>query len=475
MYDIIIVGAGVVGSAIARELSRYNADILVLEKSEDICQGTSKANTALIHGGFDAKPGTLKAKLNVLGNQSMDKLSKDLNIPFRRNGAFVLCFDENDLDKLEELKQRGEKNGVEGLEILNKEEIQKIENNITYEAVYALHSPTAGIVCPFTMNFALAENANENGVEFLFNQQVKGFEKNRDYWRVITDDNEFETKVVINAAGLYSDDLHNMVSDKKYNITAKRGEYFLLDKQVGNLVDKTVFQLPTKEGKGVVVTPTIDGNLLIGPTAEDIEDKAGIETSKKGLNELYEKGGKSLKSVPFNKIITSFSGLRAHEDNDDFIIEEVEDANNFFDCVGIESPGLSSAPAIGNMMADMVSKKMKLTKKENFIEKREGLPLTNHMSKDEHIELIKKDKRFGQIVCRCEKITEGEIVAAIHAPLGARTVDGIKRRVRAGAGRCQGGFCGPKVIEILSRELDLDYEDVKKSSTDAKIIFRKTK
>lgn len=475
MYDIIIVGAGVVGSAIARELSRYNADILVLEKSEDICQGTSKANTALIHGGFDAKPGTLKAKLNVLGNQSMDKLSKDLNIPFRRNGAFVLCFDENDLDKLEELKQRGEKNGVEGLEILNKEEIQKIENNITYEAVYALHSPTAGIVCPFTMNFALAENANENGVEFLFNQQVKGFEKNRDYWRVITDDNEFETKVVINAAGLYSDDLHNMVSDKKYNITAKRGEYFLLDKQVGNLVDKTVFQLPTKEGKGVVVTPTIDGNLLIGPTAEDIEDKAGIETSKKGLNELYEKGGKSLKSVPFNKIITSFSGLRAHEDNDDFIIEEVEDANNFFDCVGIESPGLSSAPAIGNMMADMVSKKMKLTKKENFIEKREGLPLTNHMSKDEHIELIKKDKRFGQIVCRCEKITEGEIVAAIHAPLGARTVDGIKRRVRAGAGRCQGGFCGPKVIEILSRELDLDYEDVKKSSADAKIIFRKTK
>lgn len=475
MYDIIIVGAGVVGSAIARELSRYNADILVLEKSEDICQGTSKANTALIHGGFDAKPGTLKAKLNVLGNQSMDKLSKDLNIPFRRNGAFVLCFDENDLDKLEELKQRGEKNGVEGLEILNKEEIQKLENNITDEAVYALHSPTAGIVCPFTMNFALAENANENGVEFLFNEQVKGFEKNRDYWKVITDDNEFETKVVINAAGLYSDDLHNMVSDKKYNITAKRGEYFLLDKQVGNLVDKTVFQLPTKEGKGVVVTPTIDGNLLIGPTAEDIEDKAGIETSKKGLNALYEKGGKSLKSVPFNKVITSFSGLRAHEDNDDFIIEEVEDAKNFFDCVGIESPGLSSAPAIGNMMADMVSKKMKLTKKENFIEKREGLPLTNHMSKDEHIELIKKDKRFGQIVCRCEKITEGEIVAAIHAPLGARTVDGIKRRVRAGAGRCQGGFCGPKVIEILSRELDLDYEDVKKSSTDAKIIFRKTK
>lgn len=475
MYDIIIVGAGVVGSAIARELSRYNADILVLEKSEDICQGTSKANTALIHGGFDAKPGTLKAKLNVLGNQSMDKLSKDLNIPFRRNGAFVLCFDENDLDKLEELKQRGEKNGVEDLEILNKEEIQKLENNITDEAVYALHSPTAGIVCPFTMNFALAENANKNGVEFLFNEQVKGFEKNRDYWKVITDDNEFETKVVINAAGLYSDDLHNMVSDKKYNITAKRGEYFLLDKQVGNLVDKTVFQLPTKEGKGVVVTPTIDGNLLIGPTAEDIEDKAGIETSKKGLNALYEKGGKSLKSVPFNKVITSFSGLRAHEDNDDFIIEEVEDANNFFDCVGIESPGLSSAPAIGNMMADMVSKKMKLTKKENFIEKREGLPLTNHMSKDEHIELIKKDKRFGQIVCRCEKITEGEIVAAIHAPLGARTVDGIKRRVRAGAGRCQGGFCGPKVIEILSRELDLDYEDVKKSSTDAKIIFRKTK
>ena len=475
MYDIIVIGAGVVGSAVARELSRYNANILVLEKTEDICEGTSKANTALIHGGFDAKPGTLKAKLNVLGNQSMDKLSEDLNIPFRRNGAFVLCFNKDDLYKLEELKHRGELNGLKNLEILNKEEIQKLEKNISDEAEYALHCPSAGIVCPFTMNFALAENANVNGVEFLFNEEVKAFERKEDYWNVITGNKEFRGKAIINAAGLYSDELHNMVSEKKYDIKAKRGEYFLMDKQVGNLVDKTVFQLPTKEGKGVVVTPTIDGNLLIGPTAEDIDDKGGIETSRKGLDELYEKGGKSLKSVPFNKVITSFSGLRAHEYNDDFIVEEVEDAENFFDCVGIESPGLSSAPAIGEMMADIVSEKMNLNKKDNFIEKRKGLPLTNHMTKEEHMKLIEKDKSFGQIVCRCEKITEGEIVAAIHAPLGGRTVDGLKRRVRAGAGRCQGGFCGPKVIDILARELNMDHKEVKKSSPEAKIIFRTTK
>lgn len=475
MYDVLIIGGGFSGSSTARELSKYNGKIAVLEKAEDLCEGTSKANTALVHGGFDALPGTLKAKLNVQGNEMMSKISEDLNIPFERNGALVLCFDEKDIPKLEKLKQRGIENGVKGLSIINQNELKALEPNVTDKAVAALYCTTAGIICTFTLNFALAENAYENGVEFYFNTAVTGFTKKDDYWVVHTNNKDYKTKAVINAAGVYADELHNMVSKKKYTITPRKGEYFLMDKQVGDTVKRTVFQLPTELGKGIVVTPTIDGNLLLGPTAEDIEDKEGIDTTEKGLDYIIEKSTNTLKSFPYGSVITSFAGLRAHDDKDDFVVEEVKDASNFFDLLGIESPGLSSCPAIGLMMADLVSEKLNLTKKDNFKETREGLPLTNRMTREEHMALIEKDKSFSKIVCRCEMITEGEIVAAIHSPLGGKTIDGLKRRVRSTAGRCQGGFCTPKVIEILSRELNIPQEDIVKNNQKATIILGRTK
>ncbi len=475
MYDILIIGGGFSGSAIARELSKYNAKIAVLEKTEDLCEGTSKANTALVHGGFDAKPGSLKAKLNVQGNEMMDKITKDLNIPFERNGALVLCFNEEDIPKLEELKERGEKNGVKGLSIIDKDELRRLEPNVTEKAVAALSCTSAGIICTFTLNFALAENAKENGVDFIFETSVEGFDKKDNHWVIHTDKGDYEAKVVINAAGVYADELHNMVSEEKFNITPRRGEYFLMDKQVGNTVTRTIFQLPTKLGKGIVVTPTVDGNLLIGPTAEDIDNKEGINTTKAGLDDIIEKTKLTLKSFPYGSVITSFSGLRAHDDQDDFIIEEVKDADGFFDCLGIESPGLSSCPAIGTMMADLVVEKLSLSKKDDFKETRKGLPLTNRMTREEHERLIEKDKSFAKIICRCEMITEGEIVAAIHSPIGGKTLDGLKRRVRAGAGRCQGGFCAPKVIEILARELNIPQSEVMKNNSKSEIILGRTK
>lgn len=475
MYDVLIIGGGFSGSAIARELSKYNGKIAVLEKTEDLCEGTSKANTALVHGGFDAKPGTLKAKLNVQGNEMMGQLAKDLDIPFERNGALVLCFDEEDIPKLEELKKRGEENGVKGLSIINQEELRKLEPNVTDDAVAALYCTTAGIICTFTLNFALAENAYENGAEFYFNTEVTGFTRKDDRWIVHTNNGDYESKVVINAAGVYADELHNMVSENKHSITPRRGEYFLMDKQIGDVVTRTVFQLPGKLGKGIVVTPTVDGNLLMGPTAEDIGNKEGIDTTKEGLDYIMEKSTGTLKSFPYGSVITSFAGLRAHDSEDDFVVEEVADAEYFFDALGIESPGLSSSPAIGLMMADLVSEKLKLEKKDNFKETRKGLPLTNRMTREEHKALIEKDKSFSKIICRCEMITEGEIVAAIHSPLGSKTLDGLKRRVRAGAGRCQGGFCAPKVIEIISRELNIPQEEVMKNNSDAKIILGRTK
>ena len=475
MYDILIIGGGFSGSAIARELSKYNAKIAVLEKTEDLCEGTSKANTALVHGGYDAKPGSLKAKLNVQGNEMMDKIARDLDIPFERNGALVLCFDEEDIPKLQELKERGEKNGVKGLSIIDQEELRKLEPNVTEKAVAALSCTSAGIICTFTLNFALAENAKENGVDFIFETSVEGFDKKDNHWVIHTDKGDYEAKVVINAAGVYADELHNMVSEDKFNITPRRGEYFLMDKQVGDTVTRTIFQLPNKLGKGIVVTPTVDGNLLIGPTAEDIDDKEGIDTTKAGLEDIMEKTKLTLKSFPYSSVITSFSGLRAHDDQDDFVVEEVKDADNFFDCLGIESPGLSSCPAIGLMMADLVAEKLSLSKKENFKETREGLPLTNRMTREEHKKLIERDKSFAKIICRCEMITEGEIVAAIHSPIGGKTLDGLKRRVRAGAGRCQGGFCAPKVIEILARELDIPQKEVMKNNSKSEIILGRTK
>ena len=463
MKDVIIIGAGVSGCAIARELSRYQLDICVLERESDICEGTSKANSGIVHGGFDAKPGTLKAKLNVLGNSMMDEMSKKLDFEFKRNGSMVVCQNELGIPALEKLLEQGKENGVKGMKILKREQALELEPNLA-DGVYAvLYIPSGGIVCPFGMNIAYAENAAQNGVEFKLGTEVQLIERVGQDYRIQTNQGVFDTKYVINAAGVYADVFHNMVSELKIHIMPRRGDYCLLDKTAGDLVRHTIFQLPTEKGKGVLVTPTIHGNLLLGPTAIDIEDKEATATTAKGLQEVLEKCTKSVKNIPFKQVITSFAGLRAHEEHGEFIIGEVEDAKGFIDVAGIESPGLTSAPAIGIYVRDILAEKMELKEKEIFVEERKGIVRFLDLPKEEQNRLLQKNQAYGQIVCRCEQITEGEILDAIHRPLGATTLDGVKRRTRAGMGRCQAGFCTPKVMEILARELHLELKDIRKN------------
>lgn len=471
MYDVIIIGAGVAGSASARELSRYQVHACVLEKEEDVCCGTSKANSAIVHAGYDAAPGSLMAKLNVEGNEIMGELAEELDFQFDRCGSLVVCLDEEGIAGLRELYERGVKNGVKDLKvILDKEEIRRLEPNLTDEVVGVLYAPTAGIVCPFNLNIALAENANTNGVEFQFNTEVQELKKIDGGWEVITNNGTFQSRYVVNAAGVYADKFHNMVSEKKIHITPRRGDYCLLDKSAGKHVTHTIFALPSKFGKGVLVSPTIHGNLLVGPTAIDIEDKESTATTREGLDELISKAGMNVKNLPMRQVITSFAGLRAHEDGHEFIIGEVEGAEGFIDCAGIESPGLTSSPAIGKMVAEILREKMDLQPNPNFVGTRKGVLNPETLTLEERNALIKEQPAYGNIICRCEMVTEGEILDAIHRPLGAKSLDGVKRRTRAGMGRCQAGFCSPRTMEILARECNMSMFDITKSGGASKLV-----
>ncbi len=464
-FDIIVIGAGVIGCAVARELSRYHAKICVIEKHEDVCAQTSKANSGIVHAGFDATTGTLMAKMNVVGNALMEPLSKELDFAFVRNGSLVVCLSPDDMPALHALYQKGIANGVPDLAILDKAALQSLEMNITPDAYAALYAPTGGIVCPFGLTIALAENAAANGTCFRFDTEVTALAPSpsaQPAWRVITNQGEFTTKYIVNAAGVYADFFHNMISAQKTHITPRRGDYCLLDKSTGNHISHTIFQLPNQFGKGVLVTPTVHGNLLVGPTAIDIDNREGTNTTAQGLNTLLTKAGKTVKNLPIRQTITSFSGLRAHEDGHEFILGEVTDAPGFINCAGIESPGLTSAPAIGVSIANLLQKKLNLTTKKNFIATRKGILDPKTLPKAERIAFIKKNPAYGNIVCRCEEITEGEILDAIRRPLGATSLDGIKRRTRAQMGLCQGGFCSPRIMEIVSRELDVPMEQVTK-------------
>ena len=470
MYDVIIIGAGVTGCAVARYLSRYQGSALVLERAEDVCCGTSKANSAIIHAGFDAAHGSLMAKMNVQGSRMVPELAKELDFPFRRNGSLVVCMSEEDMHRLLALYENGVKNGVEGLEIVDAQRLHELEPNVSKNAVAALWAPTGGIVCPFNMTIALAENANANGVDFRFNTKVTGFTRGENCWTVHTEQGDFRTRYVVNAAGVYADVLHNMVSPRKLHITPRRGDYCLLDRQVGGFVSHTVFQLPGKLGKGVLVSPTVHGNIIVGPTAIDIEDRDGTNTTAAGLEELISKAGISVDNLPIRQTITSFAGLRAHEDHHEFVIGEAEDAPGFVDCAGIESPGLTSAPAIGLTVAELLREKLGLREKEDFIATRKGLLDPKSLTWDAYQALIRENPAYGQIICRCEQVTEGEIIDAIRRPLGARSLDGVKRRTRAGMGRCQAGFCSPRVMEILARELGVSQAEITKCGGASRLI-----
>lgn len=475
MYDVVIIGGGVTGSAVARELSRYKIKVCVVEREEDVCCGTSKANSGIVHAGYDAEIGSLKAKLNVRGNERMGRLAEELDFPFQRRGSFVICREDDDLSKLQKLYDRGIQNGVKDLKILNKQEALELEPNLSDDIVAALYAPTAGIVCPFGLNLALAENAYANGVEFRFDTEVQVIQKTNDGYVLETDQGELYTRCIVNAAGVYADQFHNMVSENKIHITPRRGDYCLLDKAAGNHVGRTIFALPGKLGKGILVTPTVHGNLLLGPTAIDTKDKEGCNTTQAGLEEVIGKAGLNVRNLPIGQVITSFAGLRAHEDNGDFIIGEVEDAEGFIDCAGIESPGLTSCPAIGEMVAEILKEKMGLEEKSDFVPGRKGVLDPKTLSIEDRNDLIKEHPAYGNIICRCEMITEGEIIDALKRPLGAKSLDGIKRRTRAGMGRCQSGFCSPKTMEILARERGINIEEITKSGGNSRIIVGENK
>ncbi len=467
--NVLIIGAGVIGSSIARELSRYDLNIAVLDKASDVCEGTSKANSGIVHAGFDAIPGTRKAYFNVAGSKRMEALSKELDFPYKRNGSIVLSFSEADHGKLEELLKRGIRNGVEGLEILSGDEIRKKEPAISDEVVEALYAPTGGIVCPFNLTIAMAENACVNGAAFHLNTEVTDIVKEGNTFKVNTDKGEFTADCVVNAAGVYADKFHNMLCEDKIKITARKGEYCLYDKKVGNMVSSTIFQLPGAYGKGVLVTPTVHGNLLLGPTANDSEDKEAVNTTAAGLESLQATAAKSVKSVPYRSVITSFAGMRAHPDGDDFLVGETS-VKGFFEAAGIESPGLSAAPAIGEFVAGEVAGYLKAPKKDIFKPNRHGIPNIALASESEKKRLIAENPLYANVICRCELVTEGEIVDAIRRPLGATTLDGIKRRTRAGMGRCQAGFCSPKTVEILARELGVPMTAITKHGAGSEFL-----
>ena len=478
MYDVVIIGAGVMGCSIAKSLSKYELKMAVLEKGLDVCEGTSKANSGICHAGYDAKTGTLKAKLNVRGSKMMEKLSEEMGFLYRRCGSMVLCFDENDRSQLQTLKDRGDANGVENLQIISGDEARAMEPSLNENVVAALLAPTGAIIDPFGLTIAMANNAAVNGTEFIFGAEVTDicpFASDNGY-TLSTSKGEFEAKVVINAAGVYADAIHNMVADEKMEIVPRRGEYMLLDTTAGDYVSHTIFQLPTKLGKGILIAPTVHGNLLVGPTADDIEDKEGTETTQGGLNTVKEKAVLSASTVPFKEVITSFAGLRAkatgkvslnnfekEQKEDDFLIGEVPGAKGFIDVAGMESPGLSSASAVGEYVCELVSKCISLSEKTEIKVWKANKSFAVS-SFEERRKMIEADPLNGTVICRCCTVTEGEIVEAIHQPVGAKTSDGVKRRTGAGMGRCQAGFCNPKVVEILARELDIPASEVLKSS-----------
>lgn len=472
VYDVIIIGGGVVGCAIARELSRYKTKTLLLEKTNDICNGQSKANTAIIHGGYDCKPKTLKAKFNVLGNAMFDKLHEELEVPVQWNTSLVVSFNKEDHPALEKLLHQGIQNGCRGeLRIIDEEELRRREPNVGSTACEALLVGSGGIVCPYELTVAFAENAAMNGAEFLRNAKVTNLQKlENGHWKVVSTVGTFETRAVVNAAGAYSDVFNNMVSEQKVHIRPRRGEYYIVDKKYRDVFHAAMFQLPTKMGKGILVAPTVDGTVLIGPTAEDIDDKEDKRTTAFGLAKTLREAARTWEKIPTRAFITTFSGLRATGDKGDFVLGEPDDAPMFFNCCAVESPGLTSSPAIAKWMSEEIAGKLDLKENPDFNPIRKAIPKFREMNAAEREAAIKANPDFGKVVCRCETVTEAEIREAIRRPVGALDIDGIKRRTRAGMGRCQAGFCTPRTVEILAEELGISPLEVTKFGGDSKLL-----
>jgi len=473
--DVVIIGGGIVGTAIARELSKYDLNVVLLEKQPDVGVGTTKANSAILHAGFDAHPDTLKAKLNVRGNELYHQLESELNLEIKWNGSLVVAKNDDEFATLRELLERGRQNGVPGLEILSPEAVFEKEPNLSRDIKGALWAPTAGVFLPFGAAVAFAETAIRNGVKVITecpaeeliceDGQVTG---------VRTPQGVFHAKYVINAAGVHADDISRLAGDDTFTIQPRKGEYILFDRKVGNLVNSVIFPTPSKVTKGILICPTVHGNIFIGPNAEEIEDKSDLSTTSAAMAELIERAERLVPALPIGAAITQFSGLRAAADSGDFVIGKSSVVSGLVHAAGIQSPGLTAAPAIAELIAEILQDDgLKLKPKADFQPNNPAPIVFRELSYEEKNNLIQKNPLYGRVICRCETITEAEIVDAIHRPCGAKTLDGIKRRTRAGMGRCQGGFCGPRVTAILARELNIPVAAVRKETVKSYLFYDK--
>lgn len=475
-FDVAVIGAGVVGSLLARELTKYELSVALIEAREDVATGATSANSAIAHGGFDPVPGTLKAMLNVRGTQMMPALTAELGVPFRANGSLVLAFSEEDMVSVRALYERGLQNGVEGLSVLDAKELHELEPNVSAEAVGALRCTSAGIVCPYTLATAAAGNAIDNGAELFLSSPVTSIEKEDGIYCIHAGNQVLHARYIANCAGIFSDEVSRMVGDDSFSVKPRVGEYLLMDKSEGNLVSHTLFQVPNKMGKGILVTPTVHGNLLVGPTALDTQDKLNDATTREGLEFVRKTATRSVACLNFRTVITSFAGVRSVPSEEDFIIRFAAGDDHFLNVAGIESPGLSASPAIAQYATALLADAgLTLTENKQFDGSRKSYHWFSELSVEEKNKVIAKNPAFGRVVCRCETVTEGEIVEAIHRAPKATTLDALKHRLRSGMGRCQGGFCTPLLTEILARELGIDPTEVCKNTEHSTLLVGRTK
>ncbi len=474
MYDVAIIGGGICGCALLYELSRYKLKVVLLEKENDVALGTTKANSAIVHAGYDPESGTAMARYNVEGNRLIKQLCAKLDVPYKQIGSLVIALSDEQLATLQLLYARGQQNGVPELELLGREQVLTLEPNLNPEVKGALLAPSAGVVSPWELAIALAETAVRNGAEVLLRSEVTGIQKGEDDFTITAGGNTYQAQYVVNAAGVLADKVSKMAEPPAFSIHPSRGEYYLLDKNQGNLVSHIIFQCPTKVGKGVLVAPTVHGNLIVGPNAE--EGRAGdVGTTAEGLEYVRRFSAMSVPAISFRESIRNFAGLRAISDSDDFIIGESKTQKGFFNIAGIKSPGLTAAPAIAADVVRMLGRAgLRLNEKEAFMDTRR-VHRFKYMSADGRAEMIRQNPLYGKVVCRCETVTEGEIVDALHRPLSPVSVDGVKRRCSCGMGRCQGGFCGPRVQEIIARELGLPVWKVPLDRDGMNIITGTTK
>lgn len=471
-FDVLIVGAGVIGGMLARELSKYNLKVCILEKENDVAMGASKANSGIVHGGYDPEPGTLKAQLNTQGVELLFQAAKELHVPCKRNGSMVCAFSEKENAVIEQLYARGQQNGIPGLKILTGAEARTLEPMLSEEITMALHVTNAGIVCPYDLTVAAVGNAMDNGAHLVRNFCVSSISKDENGF-VLTAENGKQVfgDYLVNCAGGYSGKIAEMAGDEPFKIIPRAGEYMLLDKAEGKRVSHTIFQVPSEEGKGILVSPTVDGNLLVGPTASVVETPETKKTTPEGLAVVNRLASKSVPSVDYRQVITSFTGVRATGADGEFILRRSEKVPGLIHAGAIDSPGLTCCVSIARYLVELLKEQgLSMTAKADWNGCREDMHAFRKMDDEQKNAYIKEHPAYGKIVCRCETVSEGEILAALRKHPAALDIDSVKRRTRSGMGRCQGGFCGPYIMEMIAKEQNIPMEEVTKSGGDSYML-----